>query len=104
MGNVRLLAALLAAVLAVAACGPPPSGVVVGREYDAPTVKSKKVCTTSGAGAAKRSTCTNKPMYEPAEWELTLRVGQDLIEVDVSQAAHEACAEGETYPACAEGS
>ena len=101
----RLLVAVLAATLfAVAACGPPPSGVVVGREYDAPTVKSKKVCTTSGAGTSKRSTCKNKPVYEPAEWELTLRVGEDLTEVDVSRAAYDACTEGETYPACAEAS
>ncbi|MGP4092990.1 hypothetical protein [Nonomuraea sp. KM90] len=99
----RALAALAATVFAVAACGPPPSGVVVGHEYDAPETKPKKVCSTTGTGAKKRTTCQNTSVYKPAEWELTLRAGDGTTEVDVSQAAYEACAEGETYPACTEG-
>ncbi|MGR6922618.1 hypothetical protein ACU635_50905 [[Actinomadura] parvosata] len=100
----HVLAILAAALLPVAACGSPVSGVVVGREYDAPETKSKQVCSTTGTGAKKRTTCKSTPVYVPAEWELTLRVGEDLTEVDVSEATYEACAEGETYPACAEAS
>ena len=98
-------AAVLTAALVVglAACGPPPSGVVVAREYDAPEMKSKRSCTTTGTGKNKHTTCKTRPVFEGAEWELTIRSGDQTSEVDVSRSAYDACAEGETYPACAGG-
>lgn len=97
-----ILASALVLAAAVA-CGPPPSGVVVGREYDAPEISSKRSCSTSGTGKNKTTKCSTKPTYESAEWELTIRTPDGDTEIEVSETEFEACAQGETYPACGGG-
>ena len=92
-----------ALTIALAACSLRPSGVVVGRDYDAPEVSSKRSCSTSSAGKSKKTSCKTKPVVKSAEWELTVRQdGQDR-EVDVTRAEFDSCPEGSTYPECIGG-
>lgn len=94
-----ILVVLLTALALLGGCGTPARGTVVGRDHTDAWPEMYSYCFGTQPGAQ----CWTNVRWWPETWLIELDDGQDSGWRTVTQAEHDACPPGTTWPDCAQG-